>query len=68
MKCLMKINAIRALNKEQILELLQSLYRKEAGFALLKHTRNEKTNTAAWGQNKKAIARCLTLLREAELN
>jgi len=64
----MKINAIRALTKEQVLELLDKLYRQEANFALLKHTRNEKTNTAAWGQNRRTIARCLTVLRQAALN
>jgi len=62
----MKVSEIRAMPKEQALEALSSMYRRESVIRMKFSANNERKNTSELGKVKKAIARILTILKEKE--
>lgn len=61
----MKVSEVREMSKEQSLEELARLYRKESALRM-KIAMREAKNTAEIGKVKKTIARILTVLKEKE--
>ncbi|NBV28343.1 50S ribosomal protein L29 [bacterium] len=62
----MKVSEIRAMAKEQALEVLSSMYRRESVVRMKFSADNERKNTSELGKVKKTIARILTILKEKE--
>jgi ribosomal protein L29 len=62
----MKVSEIRAMSKEQTLEALGSMYRRESVIRMKFSADNERKNTSELCKVKKSIARILTILKEKE--